>query len=78
MTETEREKISAVRVTNFPPDIEGEDVLQFFIKNVDKGISLENLSISKDDRSCQVTINPRENKNVLFKVADILDYKKTR
>ena len=79
MTEKDKEKITAVRITNFPPDIKEEEVIKFLKEEVAEVITEENIVITRNDRSSQITLDQGSvDRGIMFKAADVLDYKATR
>ena len=78
LTLEEKNKITAVKITNFPLEIKEEEVLEFLKKTVEGSISEENISVTRNERNSQVALESTSNRDLMFKAAEILDYKKTR
>jgi hypothetical protein len=78
LTQAEKEKISAVKITNFPPELSDEEILDFLKKEVSEEITENPIQVFRSERSSQVQIEAGPNKELMFKAADILDFKKTR
>ena len=77
LREEEKDKISGVRITNFPLEVTEDDVLKFLRAKVDKTITPDNLVITKDHRSSIVLLSPGQDKSVIFKAKEILDFNET-
>ena len=79
LSQEEKDKITAVKVTNFPPEIKEEEILKFLQETVERSITEDIMKVTeRNERSCQVTLESGSNRDILFKAAEILDYKKTR
>ena len=78
LTHEEKNKITAVKITIFPLEIKEDEVLEFLQKTVEGSISEENVSVTRNERNSHVTLESKTNREIMFKAADILDYKKTR
>ena len=78
ITEVEKEKITSVRITNFPLDIKVEEALKFLKDEVSEVITKDDIEIERNERSSQVTLKPGLDKVVMFKAVEVLDFKRTR
>ena len=78
LTNEEKDKITGIKITNFPLDIKEEEILKFLQKTVDGSISGEILSVTRNERNSQVSLESTSNRDLMFKAAEIWEYKKTR